>query len=127
MATVHVSSAGGKYAQSISIRQHTLVSDEPAEVGGDDRGPGPTELLLGALGACVAMTVTMYAERKGWALGEVTVDLSGKDEAGVFVIERRLTFGAPLADEQRQRLIEIAGRCPVSRRITGQVEVRPVV
>lgn len=126
MATVHVSSAGGKYAQSISIRQHTLVSDEPKEVGGDDRGPGPTELLLGALGACVAMTVTMYAERKGWALGDVTVDLSGKDEAGVFVVERRLTFGAMLTDEQRQRLTEIASRCPVSRRITGQVEIRPV-
>lgn len=126
MATVHVSSAGGKYAQSVTIRQHTLISDEPKESGGDDRGPGPTELLLGALGACVAMTVTMYAERKGWALGDVTVDLSGKDDAGVFVVERRLGFTAPLTDEQRQRLTEIAGRCPVSRRITGQVEIRPV-
>lgn len=126
MATVHVSSAGGKFAQSISIRRHTTISDEAVDAGGDDRGPAPTELLLGALGACVAMTVSMYAERKGWALGDVTVDLSGKDENGVFVVERRLGFSAPLTDEQRQRLTEIAGRCPVSRRITGQVEIRSV-
>jgi len=124
MTTVHVSSAGGKYAQSIRIGAHTVVSDEGVAVGGDDRGPAPTDLLLGALGACVAMTVTMYAERKGWPLGDVTVELSGRDENGVFVVDRRLDFTAPLTDEQRTRLTEIAGRCPVSRRITGQVEVR---
>lgn len=126
MTTVHVASAGGKYAQTISVRHHQVVSDEGPDVGGDDRGPTPTEMLLGALGACVAMTLTMYAERKGWELGDLQIDLSGRDENGVFVVERRLRFGAPLSDEQRQRLTDIAGRCPVSRRITGTVEVRPV-
>lgn len=126
MTSVHVASAGGKFAQTVSIRHHQVVSDEGTEVGGDDRGPTPTELLLGALGACVAMTLTMYAERKGWTLGAVQVDLTGRDEQGVFVVERRLHFGAPLTDEQRQRLSEIAGRCPVSRRITGTVEIRAV-
>lgn len=124
MTSVHVASAGGPLAQSITVRHHTLTADEPEASGGQDSGPSPTELLLGALGACVAMTLTMYAGRKGWDLGGVQVDLSATDENGVYVIDRRLTFGASLSDEQRQRLIEIAGKCPVSRRITGPVEIR---
>ncbi len=124
MTRVHIASAGGPFAQSIQVRHHDIVSDEGADVGGEDRGPAPTELLLGALGACVAMTLKMYAGRKGWELGELTVDLSGSNDGGVFVVERRLTYGAPLTDEQRQRLAEIAGRCPVSRQLTGAVEIR---
>ena len=126
MTTVHVSSAGGPYAQTSAINHHRLTADEPVAAGGEDRGPSPTELLLGALGSCVAMTLKMYAGRKGWELGDLTVDLSGRDDNGVFVVERRLGFGAPLSDEQRQRLTEIASRCPVSRRITGQVEIRSI-
>jgi putative redox protein len=126
MTTVHVSSAGGPLAQTIAINHHRLTADEPVAAGGEDRGPSPTELLLGALGSCVAMTLTMYAGRKGWALGDLTVDLTGRDENGVYVVERRLGFTAELTDEQRQRLTEIAGRCPVSRRITGPVEIRPM-
>lgn len=124
MTTVHVASAGGPLAQSIIVRHHVVTADEPEASGGQDRGPSPTELLLGALGACVAMTLMMYAGRKGWDLGDVKVDLSGTDENGVYVIDRRLTFGAALSEEQRQRLVEIAGRCPVSRRLTGPVEIR---
>ena len=127
MTSVHVASAGGPVAQNIEVRHHAVVSDEGTDVGGEDRGPNPTELLLGALGACVAMTLKMYAGRKGWELGDLQVDLSGRDENGVFVVERRVTYGATLSEEQRQRLTEIAGRCPVSRRITGTVEIRPVV
>jgi putative redox protein len=126
MTSVHIASAGGPFAQTISVRHHAVVSDEAPDVGGEDRGPNPTEMLLGALGACVAMTLKMYAGRKGWEVGDLSVDLTGRDENGVFIVERRLTFGAPLSDEQRQRLTEIAGRCPVSRRITGPVEIRPV-
>lgn len=126
MTTVHIASAGGPFAQQIQVRHHAVVCDEGLGVGGEDRGPDPTEMLLGALGACVAMTLKMYAGRKGWELGDLQVDLTGRDENGVFIVERRLSFGAPLTDEQRQRLTEIAGRCPVSRRITGQVEIRPI-
>ena len=126
MTTVHVEAAGGAFAQNIVVRHHRVVCDEGTEVGGADSGPGPTELLLGALGACVAMTVKMYAGRKGWETGSIQVDLTSRDENGVFVVERRLTFGAPVTDEQRARLTEIAGKCPVSRRITGTVEIRPM-
>lgn len=127
MTSVHIASAGGPFAQTIQVRHHAVVCDEGTGVGGEDRGPDPTELLLGALGACVAMTLKMYAGRKGWELGDLQVDLSSRDENGTFVVERKITFGAPLSEEQRQRLTEIAGRCPVSRRITGPVEIRPVV
>lgn len=126
MTSVHIASAGGPFAQTIHVRHHAVVSDEAPDVGGEDRGPNPTEMLLGAVGACVAMTVQMYSRRKGWDVGDIQVDLSGRDELGIYVIDRRLTFGAPLTDEQRQRLAEIAGRCPVSRRITGPVQIRPV-
>lgn len=126
MTTVHVESAGGPFAQNIVVRHHQVVCDEGTKVGGEDRGPDPTEMLLGALGACVAMTLTMYAARKGWQTGAIQVDLSGRDENGVFVVERRVSYGAPLSDEQRTRLTDIAGRCPVSRRITGAVEIRPM-
>lgn len=126
MTSVHIAPAGGPLAQSITVRHHSITTDEPEASGGQDRGPSPAELLLGALGACVAMTLTMYAGRKGWDLGGVHVELSGKDEQGVYVVDRRLTFGAPLTDEQRQRLGEIAGRCPVSRRLTGPVEIRSI-
>jgi putative redox protein len=126
MTSVHVESAGGPLAQSISVRHHRVVADEGVDVGGADSGLNPTELLLGALGSCVAMTLKMYAGRKGWDTGEIQVDLTGRDENGVFIVERRLAFSAPLTDEQRTRLTEIAGRCPVSRRITGTVEIRPM-
>ncbi len=125
MTTVHVESAGGTFAQSIHVRHHRVVCDEAAEVGGADGGPNPTELLLGALGSCVAMTLQMYAGRKGWETGDIRVDLSSRDENGVFVVERRLSFGAPLTEVQRTRLAEIAGKCPVSRRLSGTVEIRP--
>ena len=125
MTSVHVESAGGPFAQSIVVRHHRVIADEAVEVGGGDSGPNPTELLLGALGSCVAMTLKMYAGRKGWDTGAIQVDLTGRDENGVFVVERRLSFAAPLTDDQRTRLTEIAGRCPVSRRITGTVEIRP--
>lgn len=126
MTSVHISSAGGPFAQTIDVRHHHVLSDEGPDLGGEDRAPAPTELLLGALGACVAMTLQMYARRKGWDLGDLQVDLTGRDEGGVFVVERKLSYGATLSDEQRQRLSEIAGRCPVSRRITGTVEIRPM-
>jgi putative redox protein len=126
MTSVHIASAGGPFAQNIQVRHHTVVADEAADVGGEDRGPNPTEMLLGALGACVAMTLKMYAGRTGWDLGDLQIDLSGRDENGAFIVERALHFGAPLTDEQRTRLTEIAGRCPVSRRLTGHVEIRSV-
>src|SRR5262245_941287 len=89
------------YSQEITIRQHHLAADEPRAAGGADTGPNPSELLLAALGGCTSITLRMYAEHKGWELGEVSVELRLFMESDGARIERELRFSAPLTDEQR--------------------------
>jgi len=120
---VTVSTAGGKFKQTVRVGPHELVSDEPTANGGGDEGPSPHELLLAALGSCTSMTVRMYAERKGWALERVEVGVSGERENEVFHIRRRIRLEGKLSDEERQRLLEIANKCPVHRTLSGTVQI----
>lgn len=118
---------GDNLDTTITIRDHTLMADEPVDNGGDNTGPMPPEMLLGALGACVAMTCRLYARRKGWDLQGVDIDLEAErinasdypnyEGDAKFVTEFRLKidFQGELDDAQRARLLEIAGRCPVHR------------
>jgi len=105
------------YQHEIEIREHRLIADEVEEDGGTDQGPTPTELLAGALASCTAMTVEMYAERKGWELGEVEVTAhftrATADTPPLFRVETRIS--AELSDEQRERIVVIAHKCPVHR------------
>jgi putative redox protein len=95
--------------------RHQLVADEPATNGGDDAGPTPFGLLLGALAACTAMTLRMYVERKGWGPLEIEVDVSyDLDDDGERSIRRTITLSATLTAEQRDRLADIAERTPVT-------------
>ena len=127
----------GRFQQRITTGRHTLVADEPEGAGGMDTGPGPYDLLLAALGACSAMTVRLYAERKGWPLERVTVllrhakihasdcaDCETKGDARIDTIDKRLTLEGPVDAEQRTRLVEIAGRCPVHRTLESEVKIR---
>jgi putative redox protein len=111
----------------ISIRNHSLITDEPLENGGVDAGPTPMELFVSSLGACMAITAEMYAQRKKWPLQRVTIELGYErfkkedypaytGEAG-FVNEMRYTIKleGPLTEEQQARILEIAQRCPVHR------------
>jgi putative redox protein len=123
------------YTQLLTAGRHAFVGDEPEEDGGEDLGPSPYELLLWALGSCTAMTLLMYARRKGWDLAEISVHLThdrvhAKDcaeceetEGKVELIRREIVVRGDLTEEQRQRLLEIAGRCPVHRTITGNPKV----
>ena len=123
------------YSQLLTTGSHAFVADEPKTAGGDDLGPSPYELLLWALGSCTAMTLLMYARRKGWDLAECSVHLSHDrvhaedcedSETGigrVEVINRDISLRGKLTDEQKERLLEIAGRCPVHRTITGNPKV----
>jgi len=123
------------YGQRIIAGGHQLVADEPAASGGADSGPTPYDLLLAGLGACTAITVRMYAQRKGWPLRQITVRLRhqrihGKDCADCETrtgqmdqIERELQFEGELTDSQRARLLDIAERCPVHRTLHSEVLV----
>ena len=127
----------GKFAQVVSVGgRHVLRADEPVSYGGDDTGPGPYDYLLAGLGACTTMTVRMYADRKGWPLDTVSVKLNHAKihaadcadcenrDGKLDQIERELTLSGALDDEQRQRLLEIADKCPVHRTLHSEVKVR---
>jgi putative redox protein len=123
------------YRVEIEASGHTLVSDEPLEVGGTNTGATPYDLVLAALGACTAMTLRMYADRKQWPLESVVVRLHhGRSHAAdeeqcedrpvrLDHIERTLELSGPLTDEQRVRLAEIAERCPVHRTLDAGVRI----
>ena len=119
----------------VTVNEHALVADEPAALGGTDAGPTPYDYLLSALGSCTTMTVRMYADRKGWPLESVTVRaehgrVHAKDceecetESGkIDRIELELNLEGPLDAEQRERLREIADKCPVKRTLGSEVLV----
>ena len=121
MRDVIVSSTAEPYAQDIAIGPHRIRADEGTDGGGGDAGPGPHELLLAALGACTSMTIKGYAARKGWVVRRVAVRLTGSSVDATYVINRHLTIEGDLEGDQRQRLIEIANKCPVHRTLTGEV------
>ena len=119
------------YSQLLTAGRHASVADEPEADGGDDLGPSPYELLLWALGSCTAMTVLMYARRKGWDVAEVSVHLSHdrvhakdceecEEETGkVELVRRDISLRGNLSEEQKERLLEIAARCPVHKTLTA--------
>ena len=113
----------GKFAQDIEVGGHRIRADEVSEKGGDSSGPGPHELLLAALGSCTAMTLKVYAERKGWPLRDVRVILNGTHTDVGFAIARQLAIDGDLNAEQRQRLIEIADKCPVHKTLVGDIAI----
>lgn len=123
MRTVTVGWAGGKLAQDIDVGTHRLRSDDEIEKGGEDTGPNPHDLLLASLGSCTAMTLKVYAERKGWPLRDVHVTLNGTPGTDGYVIDRVVTLDGELDAEQRQRLHEIADRCPVHRTLLGDITI----
>ena len=124
-----------KLQHEATVDGHTILLDEPKEAGGDNAGMTPYELLLAALGGCIAMTLRIYARQKGWPLEDVRVVLThdkvhAKDceecehEEGMLdVIRRKVEITGPLSAEQMARLQEIAKRCPVHRTLTGTIEV----
>ena len=129
MADVTVQTLDG-VAMRITAGRHELVADEPEPVG-HDQGPDPYALLLSALGACTAMTVTLYAQRKAWPLESVSVEVTKHSThpddcaSGGYChrAELHVEFVGDLDDDQRHRLHDIATRCPVARTLARGVEL----
>lgn len=125
----------GVFAQAVRAGRHVLSADEPFAAGGTDIGPGPYEYLLAGLGACTSMTLRMYARHKGWSVGRITVDLAhdkvhAEDcadcesrDAKLDRIKRVIRIDGDLDDEKRQRLLEIAEKCPVHRTLTSKIQI----
>jgi putative redox protein len=112
------------YAHSLTAGRHTLIADEPSDVGGTDTGARPTAMLALSLAACTAITIEMYADRKGWELGDVEVEVDYElkpRETSRFEVLVKLAGN--LSDEQLERLHTIAGKCPVHRTLTGAVDI----
>lgn len=124
------------WAQAVAVGRHQLTADEPVAVGGGDAGPDPYALLLASLGSCTSMTVSLYARRKSWPLAAVTVRLRHSKihatdcadcetrEGKIDRIEREIELTGALSEEQRQRLLEIAERCPIHRTLRSEIDIR---
>lgn len=135
MSEVIVSS-DGFLKQQITAGNHTLIADEPREAGGSDAGPDPYSFLLAALGACTSMTLQLYAKHKGFPLEKVEVSLKNSrihaadcqtcdtKSGQIHQIERYISLTGPLTDEQKQRLLEIAQRCPVHKTLTSEIVIK---
>jgi putative redox protein len=112
-----------KFTHRVDIRQHELTVDEPIEQGGDDTGPSPQELLAASLASCTAVTVEMYAKRKGWDLGpvEVQCDYEPAQSGAPTRFALVLRLSADCSEDQIERLRSIAAKCPVHRTLEGEV------
>ncbi|MCL4246719.1 MAG: OsmC family protein [Anaerolineae bacterium] len=123
----------------IDVRQFTFLADEPLDAGGTDLGPKPVEIMLSSLGACAVITAKLYAQRKGWDLQkmEVAMEMERVDPASypeqsgnasyLYVIRKNYTFHGELTDDQKTRLMEIAGKCPVARILQNPVVFEDVL
>ena len=123
-----------KYRTEVRTGNHQLIGDEPIPFG-QDLGPNPYDFLLISLGTCVAMTLRMYADRKGWDMEEVEVQLAQSrvyaedcedcesTDGYVHMIEKKLRFKGDLDDKQIQRLLEISDKCPVNKTLTNEIKI----
>ena len=133
---VVVEGAAETFVQDVVVGRHRFTSDEPSAMGGTDRGPGPYDLVLAGLGSCTSMTIALYARRKEWPLESVRVRLRHskvhaedcvdceEKPAKLDRIERDVELVGKLDDQQRDRLLEIANRCPVHRTLTSEIDIR---
>jgi putative redox protein len=111
------------FKHTVSVRRHKLTVDEKEEDGGTDRGPTPQEMLAVSLASCTAITIEMYAKRKGWDIGDVRVDVDYEPAQRGSPTKFKMVTHLPkeLPEEQRERLAQIAAKCPVHRTLEGEV------
>ena len=128
MHPIKVSSTNDRYRQKININdKFELTADEPISIGGNDAGATPVELVVAGLGSCKAITLKMYAERKGWELTHVDANIFHQKINQKYQITAHLHLEGDLTDEQKQRLLEIADKCPVHKLLQSSVEIETLL
>lgn len=124
------------FTQKVQAGKHQLITDEPTSYGGTDSGASPYDLILAALGSCTSMTVGLYARKRGWSVDKITVSLwhskiHAKDcddcltkDGRIDRIEMEIHLDGSLTDEQRAKLMEVAGKCPVHQTLTHEINIK---
>lgn len=117
------------YRTQVKTDPHHFIVDEPISVGGKDLGPSPGELLASSLASCTSITVKLYADRKGWDLEEVEVEVDFERDLkfNVTNFQKRMKFRGNLTEEQREKLYEIAGKCPIHRMLANPIQIQSEV
>ena len=127
MANSSVILTNKNYLAEAKIRGHFVVTDVPIPDGGEDTAPTPVEYLLTAIGGCVAITLRMYAARRSWDVGEITVNVfQNKDAQGSYLSEE-ISFENDITEDQRKRLLVFAGKCPVARMVKGETRIESLI
>jgi len=111
------------YKTEVTVGNHTVFVDEPTDVGGTDIAPAPTQFLEVSLASCTAVTLRMYADRKGWPVEKISVEVNVSKEDKLTHFERLITLNGALTEEQRQRLLQIANACPVHKVLSSPIEI----
>ena len=127
MANSSVILTNKNYLAEAKIRGHFVVTDVPISDGGEDTAPTPVEYLLTAIGGCVAITLRMYAARRSWDVGKITVNVfQNKDAQGSYLSEE-ISFENDITEDQRKRLLVFAGKCPVARMVKGETRIESLI
>lgn len=113
----------GKMQHVIQIGKHQLLTDIPEALGGEDSGPEPHDILAAALAACTALTVKLYAARKGMPLEDIRVRIDHGQKDGAYAFSRHIEYVGALGAQDRQRLTDIANKCPVHKTLSGAIRI----
>ncbi|SKB36624.1 OsmC family protein [Daejeonella lutea] len=115
------------YRTEITAGNHTIIADEPLDIGGEDKGVNPNELFLASLGSCTVITLRMYADRKEWPVDSILVDLKMDivkgNETQTTYIKKHITILGDISEEQKQRMLKIADSCPLHRIMTNPIVI----
>lgn len=123
MSKIKASIQNQNYKTIFQTKHHTFLADEPKELGGQNLGPTPMELLAASLAGCTSITMKMYADRKQWTLdeAEVHVEVDNTSESGITKFKKQIIIKGDLTDEQKKRLLNIADKCPVNKALKQKI------
>ncbi|MFP5040588.1 OsmC family protein [Parasediminibacterium sp. JCM 36343] len=125
MTTAHITTA--HYQVTLTSNSHQFIADEPLTVGGKDTGPAPDNILEAALASCTAITLRMYADRKQWPVESIDVAVQVQRIDNKTVFTRNITLHGQIDEEQKERLLQIAKACPVSKSLMGEIEINSLI